>query len=130
MLGELGRLTEHLEILKKGYGEVVRLRRLGAGGILYFHEVATMPGAECKFYAMHRFPQLLDNSPAALQAKLLPKICESLNTASFDKLGISRRNRQKAKRAPIGMIKLSYDLMDYFRKASPGSYFKAFFPHS
>ena len=62
------------------HDELCRLRKPGAVGVL--HLVATSSGAVYKFYALHRFPQILDNDfwLPELQAKMLALICKSIHT--------------------------------------------------
>ncbi|KAK3172425.1 hypothetical protein OEA41_005747 [Lepraria neglecta] len=114
-LGEASRLRTHELIMAKGHKEILPLRRLDDNSryqhISLFHEIATLPGAIRKFCAVHRFPQIQNNSLAAMDAKILAYECENICIISMGKLSLgSRRNGNSILR------KLCGDLTNYFRE--------------
>lgn len=100
--GEESRLTANIAIINLGHENILRLRRRSSGTALWFHELAIIPGAVCKFYAMHRFPQL------ETYYKALAPACENLWVISMEHVDFISRN-------PIGSTD-GRQLMSHLRK--------------
>ena len=106
--GEVGRLMAHEGLISLDHEEILLLRSDQSRGALLFHEFATLPGAEHRFYAIHRFPQIGDNVQAGFHCRALALACENICVISADKLNFSSRD-------PDGS-KICRQIMDHFKK--------------
>ena len=108
--GEVGRLMRHEDLISLDHEEILLLRRdqSRSRGALLFHEFATLPGAEHRFYAIHRFPQIGDNVQAGFHCRALALACENICVISAEKLDFSSRDPEGSKTCQ--------QIMDHFKK--------------
>jgi hypothetical protein len=104
--GEVGRLMRHEDLISRDHEEILQLR--GGREALLFHEFATLPGAEHRFYAIHRFAQIRDNVQAGFHCRALALACENICIISADKLDFSPRDLEHSK--------ICQQIMDHFKK--------------
>jgi hypothetical protein len=94
--GEERRFLEHEHLISLSHDEILFLHTDWQGThVSNFHALATMEGAQHRFIALHRFPQVPHNPHVGFHCRALARVCENINLLGVQKLDISSSDPQR-----------------------------------